>query len=57
MALEVVDALTTHVRLFAAAMAAIGHHDEVEVFVSFDEIVDDLVGGGGVHVGVHFSDG
>ena len=57
MTFEIVDAFTTHVRLFAAAMAAIGHHDEVEVFVSFDEIVDDLVGGGGVHVGVHFSDG
>lgn len=57
MAFEVVDSFATHVRFFAAAMAAIGDHDEVEVFVGFDEVVDDLVGGGGVYVGVHFSDG
>lgn len=41
---------------FCSAVACAGDEEEVEVFVGFDECVDDLKGGGGVDVAVEFTD-
>jgi len=55
--LEELDAFSAEVGGFPGAVACSGDHVEGEVFVGFDEVVDDLVGGGGVDVFVHFADG
>lgn len=53
--LKELDALAAEVRGFSGSVAGIRDHVEGEVFVGLDEVVDDLVGGGGVHIAIHLA--
>ena len=52
---EVVPPAAHHVGFIAEAVAAIGKHDEIEVFIGFDELVHDQQGVVGRHVVIHRS--
>ena len=55
--LEELNTFAAEVGRFAGSVSGSRDHVEGEVLVGLDEVVDDLVGGGGVDVFVQFADG
>jgi len=55
--LEELNAFAAEVGCFAGAVVCSGDHEEGEVLIGLDEVVHHLIGGRGVDVAVHFSDG
>ena len=57
MLLKEFDTFSSKMGGVSGAVAGVGDHEEGEVFIGFDEVVDDLIGRGGVDVCVHFPNG
>lgn len=54
--LEELDTFAAEVGSFPGSVSGARDHVEGEVFICFDEIIDDLISGGGVDVFIQFTD-